>query len=207
MRVAPSLQFYLDDPIGGAHMNCFKAGLICAHRIVAVSHGYDASNPLACCCSCIGVLQHMAAAVLVSKYGLNTMVNCTCRYAWECQTQEGGWGLDWVLREHSWKLRGIVNGIDTADWSPTVDKFLQSDGYRHYDASSLKDGKAACKAALQRVGVSLASVGAAVPVRPSTPRRSPNICSVAAVDHASLLSLCTVQLSAAPVGYLHRMCC
>lgn len=78
------------------------------------------------------------------------------RYAWECQTQEGGWGLDWVLREHSWKLRGIVNGIDINDWSPACDKFLQSDGYRHYDASSLKDGKAACKAALQRVGVALA---------------------------------------------------
>lgn len=31
-------------------------------------------------------------------------------YAWECQTQDGGWGLDGVLRDHSWKLRGIVNG-------------------------------------------------------------------------------------------------
>ena len=74
-----------------------------------------------------------------------------CRYAWECQTQEGGWGLDWVLREHSWKLRGIVNGIDTNDWSPGRDTFLQSDGYRNYDTGSLRDGKAACKAALQRV--------------------------------------------------------
>lgn len=133
---------------------------------------------------------------------LNIMVNCIRRYAWECQTQEGGWGLDWVLREHSWKLRGIVNGIDTADWSPAVDTFLQSDGYRHYDAGSLKDGKAACKAALQRVGVSLASFGAVVPVRPRTPRRPPNICAVAAVDHGSFLSLWTVRLSAAPVGHL-----
>lgn len=79
------------------------------------------------------------------------MYTDVCRYAWECQTQEGGWGLDWVLREHSWKLRGIVNGIDTNDWSPAKDKFLTSDGYRNYDAGSLKDGKAACKAALQRV--------------------------------------------------------
>lgn len=31
--------FRLDDPIGGEHMNIFKAGLITAHRIVAVSHG------------------------------------------------------------------------------------------------------------------------------------------------------------------------
>ena len=42
------------------------------------------------------------------------------RYAWECQTQEGGWGLDSVLREQSWKLRGIVNGIDYSEWSPQV---------------------------------------------------------------------------------------
>ena len=31
--------FQLYDPIGGEHMNIFKAGLIAAHRIVAVSHG------------------------------------------------------------------------------------------------------------------------------------------------------------------------
>ncbi len=43
-----------------------------------------------------------------------------CRYAWECQTQEGGWGLDGILREQSWKLRGIVNGIDYSEWSPQV---------------------------------------------------------------------------------------
>lgn len=33
-------------------------------------------------------------------------------YAWECQTPEGGWGLDAVVRDNNWKLRGIVNGID-----------------------------------------------------------------------------------------------
>ena len=31
--------FRLYDPIGGEHMNIFKAGLACATRIVAVSHG------------------------------------------------------------------------------------------------------------------------------------------------------------------------
>ena len=73
------------------------------------------------------------------------------RYAWECQTQEGGWGLDGVLREQSWKLRGIVNGIDTSDWSPSQDAHLRQDGYTNYDLSSLEQGKAQCKAALQRV--------------------------------------------------------
>jgi len=33
-------------------------------------------------------------------------------YAWECQTPEGGWGLDAIIRENNAKLRGIVNGID-----------------------------------------------------------------------------------------------
>jgi len=142
--------------------------------------------------------------------------------------------LDGILREQSWKLRGIVNGIDYSEWSPQVcatlhhsreemlvqsrgpasecrrnghheirrpsvsfwqsishvwccvsytlpkavckpglsrqvginygssatnhlctsaqaDKFLRSDGYRNYDFDSLREGKAACKAALQRV--------------------------------------------------------
>jgi starch synthase len=73
------------------------------------------------------------------------------RYAWECQTQEGGWGLDGILREHSWKLRGIVNGIDYSEWSPGADPFLRSDGYCNYTAATLAEGKARCKAALQRV--------------------------------------------------------
>ncbi|GLC38947.1 Sucrose synthase [Pleodorina starrii] len=33
-------RFRLYDPIGGEHMNVMKAGLECAHRLVAVSHGY-----------------------------------------------------------------------------------------------------------------------------------------------------------------------
>jgi len=32
--------FRLDDPVGGVHMNVFKAGLIAAHRLIAVSEGY-----------------------------------------------------------------------------------------------------------------------------------------------------------------------
>ena len=31
--------FQLDDPIGGEHMNIMKAGIMTAHRVVAVSHG------------------------------------------------------------------------------------------------------------------------------------------------------------------------
>ena len=74
-----------------------------------------------------------------------------CRYAWECQTQEGGWGLDGCLREHSWKLKGIVNGIDYSEWSPENDPYLRSDGYMNYSQHDLAQGKAECKRSLQRV--------------------------------------------------------
>eukprot|EP00249_Psilotum_nudum_P024017 c29061_g1_i1 orf=359-2758(-) len=71
-------------------------------------------------------------------------------YSRECQMQEGGWGLDRVIRENSWKLRGIPNGIDDKEWNSEVDIFLQSDGYVNYTIDTLETGKAACKAALQK---------------------------------------------------------
>ncbi len=55
------------------------------------------------------------------------------------------------MREGAWKLRGIVNGIDTHEWSPASDAHLRSDGYANYSAADLREGKARCKAALQRV--------------------------------------------------------
>ena len=76
---------------------------------------------------------------------------CACRYAWECQTQDGGWGLDQTLRDNNWKFRGIVNGMDYSEWSPQQDVHLQSDGYQNYGQDNLRDGKARCKEALQKV--------------------------------------------------------
>ena len=40
---------------------------------------------------------------------------------------------------------GIVNGMDTTDWSPNVDKFLDV----KYDADTVDEGKALAKEALQ----------------------------------------------------------
>jgi len=102
--------FYLDDPWGGECSNIMKAGLVSAHRVVAVSKGY----------------------------------------AWEVQTDQGGWGLAPVLREHSWKLSGIVNGIDLDEWDPSTDSALQTDGYLTYSEDNVVEGKRACKLALQR---------------------------------------------------------
>ncbi|GLJ50083.1 hypothetical protein SUGI_1065240 [Cryptomeria japonica] len=71
-------------------------------------------------------------------------------YAGECQTTEGGWGLHEVIKENSWKLRGIVNGIDDKEWSPELDVHLKNDGYVNYSIETLETGKPACKAALQK---------------------------------------------------------
>lgn len=67
------------------------------------------------------------------------------RYAREIQTPEFGAGLDGVLVGQKEKLVGIVNGIDPAEWDPSKDKDLPA----QFTADSL-DGKARCKAALQK---------------------------------------------------------
>ncbi|KAJ0754414.1 putative starch synthase [Helianthus annuus] len=85
--------------------------------------------------------------------GLKTadrVVTVSHGYAWELKTSEGGWGLHNIINENDWKLRGIVNGIDTKDWNPEVDLHLTSDGYTNYSLSTLDTGKPQCKAALQK---------------------------------------------------------
>ncbi len=66
-------------------------------------------------------------------------------YAREIQTDEEGMGLAGLLRLHSDKLTGVLNGIDTTTWDPAADPHLPF----HYSARNL-DGKAANKADLQR---------------------------------------------------------
>ena len=66
-------------------------------------------------------------------------------YAREIQTSEHGAGLDGVLRSLSFKLSGILNGIDVDEWNPANDAHLASG----YDLNAVS-GKAACKRALVR---------------------------------------------------------
>jgi starch synthase len=77
-------------------------------------------------------------------------------YAHEIQHPVHGWGLDGTLRSRSSQLRGILNGVDAGEWDPAKDPHLPV----RYSAASM-NGKAMCKAALQR--------RCGLPARPEVP--------------------------------------
>lgn len=64
-------------------------------------------------------------------------------YAKEIQTAEGGYNIDSTLRDNSYKLLGILNGIDVHEIDPKTDKTIA----KNYDITSMK-GKQECKKAL-----------------------------------------------------------
>ena len=66
-------------------------------------------------------------------------------------------GMEGVLSRASHKLTGITNGIDVNTFNPMTDPALPA----HYDSKTFREGKAACKAALQQ------EVG--LPQKPDTP--------------------------------------
>ena len=67
-------------------------------------------------------------------------------YAWEIQTAEYGEKLEDHLRYHSYKLRGIVNGIDYGMWNPATDPSLVV----NYDITNVLEHKPENKRALQQ---------------------------------------------------------
>lgn len=105
--------------------------------ILGVAHIPAAASQLRCdACSInymLGALRYADAITTVSP-----------TYANEIQTPEFGEGLDGVLRERSYALQGILNGIDVAGFDPATDKRIAAN-YTVEDRS----GKAACKAKLQ----------------------------------------------------------
>lgn len=105
--------------------------------ILGVAHIPAAASQLRCdACSInymLGALRYADAITTVSP-----------TYASEIQTPEFGEGLDGVLRERSYALQGILNGIDVAGFDPATDKRIAAN-YTVDDRS----GKAVCKAKLQ----------------------------------------------------------
>lgn len=65
-------------------------------------------------------------------------------YVKEIQTAEFGCGLEGLLSRRKDRLTGILNGVDSADWDPTNDPYLEAT----YSSGKLQ-GKAANKRALQ----------------------------------------------------------
>ena len=65
------------------------------------------------------------------------------RYAQELQSAEYGMGMEGILKAHSHKLRGILNGVDEDSWDPSRDKYLCTT----FHLGKI-EGKAACKKAL-----------------------------------------------------------
>jgi starch synthase len=67
------------------------------------------------------------------------------RYAEEIQSAPLGCGLEGVLQQRRAVLSGIINGVDYTQWNPETDPHLPV----HYNATSVKEGKAKCRAVLQ----------------------------------------------------------
>lgn len=61
-------------------------------------------------------------------------------YAKEIQTPKGGENIDCTLKDNSWKLLGILNGIDTKEFNPKTDKLIPA----NFDKNDLS-GKEKCK--------------------------------------------------------------
>lgn len=105
--------------------------------ILGVAHIPAAASQLRCdACSInymLGALRYADAITTVSP-----------TYAKEIQTPEFGEGLDGVLRERSYALQGILNGIDVAGFDPATDKRIAA----NYTVDD-RGGKAVCKAKLQ----------------------------------------------------------
>jgi starch synthase len=70
-------------------------------------------------------------------------------YAAEIQRPEYGYGLDGTLRHLSFKLRGILNGLDTEVWNPASDPNLPAP----YSADDLSGKQQAREALCERFGL------------------------------------------------------
>ncbi|MDR1578603.1 MAG: glycogen synthase GlgA [Deltaproteobacteria bacterium] len=88
-----------------------------------------------------GQLSFLKAGLVFAR----EVVTVSPSYAREIQTPEGGNGLDGVLRFHSAKLRGVLNGVDYEVWNPATDPYIAA----NYDADHM-EGKKKCKQALKK---------------------------------------------------------
>ena len=76
----------------------------------------------------------------------NKVTTVSPTYAKEILDPWYSYGLDPILNQRSWKLSGILNGIDTDSYNPATDPNI----FKNYDESNFKEGKAVNKKELQQ---------------------------------------------------------
>ncbi len=77
-------------------------------------------------------------AVNMLKGGIafcDALTTVSQKYAKEIQTDEYGFGLQEHIRAYSYKLFGILNGVDYDEWDPAVDRYIK----KNYSVNSLED--------------------------------------------------------------------
>ncbi|MGL4363326.1 MAG: glycogen synthase GlgA [Cellulosilyticaceae bacterium] len=106
--------------------------------VLELDHGYAVSD----CLEFHGGLSFMKAGLLYADH-INTV---SPTYAEEIKTWEYGCGLNRLLDEKlSFKLTGILNGIDYDVYNPETDSYI----YKNYGVSDI-EGKKANKSAFQK---------------------------------------------------------
>lgn len=89
-----------------------------------------------------GVPNYMKSGIMYSSRVTTVSPN----YANEILTDYYGEGLNGLLAAQGWKIRGILNGIDTISYDPATDIQL----VENYNSLTVESGKATCKKSLQQ---------------------------------------------------------
>ncbi|HEV7397901.1 MAG TPA: glycogen synthase GlgA [Pyrinomonadaceae bacterium] len=90
-------------------------------------------------------LEGIASALKAGLMSADALSTVSRRYAYEIQTPEQGYGLDWLLRMRRNRLLGITNGVDYDFWNPETDPHIAA----NFTADDLS-GKQECKRDLLR---------------------------------------------------------
>lgn len=92
-----------------------------------------------------GTLNPMKGGILFA----DQVTTVSPTYANEIRSSELGAGLDGVLRYVSYKLTGILNGIDTDEWDPAADPLLAA----HYDIAAIEEKEKNKRALAKEAGL------------------------------------------------------
>lgn len=107
-------------------------------ELLGVDMGYNSEDKM----KYYDGVSYMKAGIVFS----DRVTTVSKTYASEIQTEFFGEGLDGLLRKYSYKLSGIVNGIDYSVFSPSKDKEI----FKKYSVKSIA-GKAVNKQELQKM--------------------------------------------------------